>query len=145
MTYNRITIRGHVGADPEVKYVDPVTPVARFSVATEAEGYVSPDGHFALKPITEWHTVYCYYRLAEVVDASVFKGMEVAVEGRLGYTTIHRGESLPRKVAYIVADSVSVIERREQEETAPEEERPNNPYGAYLDFLDKGSDEDMPF
>ena len=139
MTYNRITIRGHVGADPEVKYVDPVTPVARFSVATDAEGYVSPDGHFALKPITEWHTVYCYYRLAEVVDASVFKGMEVEVEGRLSYTTIYRGESLPRKVAYIV------IERIEDEERAPRGESPNNPYGAYLDFLEKGSDGDMPF
>lgn len=145
MTFNRITIRGHAGADPEVKYVDPTTPMARFTVATEADGYVSPDGHFAVKKVTEWHTVYCYYRLAEIVDATIFKGVEVEVEGRLSYTTIYKADKEPRKIAYIVADKVTTITKEKREDLTPEVETPNNPYGAYLDLLSRAEDEEMPF
>ena len=144
-TYNRITIRGYVGADPEVKYVDPTTPVARFTVATEADGYVSPDGRFVTKTVTEWHAVYCYYRLAEVADATVFKGTPVEVEGRLSYTTVYKAGSEPRKVSYIVADKVTLLEKKEAPEAVPEAELPNNPYGDYLDLIRKAPDEEMPF
>lgn len=145
MTLNRIIIRGHVGADPEVKYVSPTTPVARLSVATEADGYVSPQGNYTERKVTEWHTVYCYYRLAEIVDATVFRGLEVEVEGRLSYTVVYKADTEPRKVAYIVADKVTVISKEEEEETVTAEENPNNPYGVYLDFLSDSPDEEMPF
>ena len=144
-TYNRVTIRGYVGADPTLKYIDPSTPVARFSVATDADGYVSSDGHFALGKVTEWHTVFAYYRLAEVTDATVFKGLFVEIEGRLSYTTIRTPGKPPRKTAYIIADKISVISREKEEEIIPEKEMPNNPYGAYLDVLEKDAETDIPF
>ena len=145
MTINKVTIRGNAGADPVIKYVDPTTPMARFTVATESEKHITPGGRIKAEKVTEWHTVYCYYRLAEEADAFVFKGTEVEVEGRLSYTTIYREGKTPHKVAYIVADKLTVLERRAKETAVPEEEHPNNPYGAYLELLDKSRDKDMPF
>ena len=147
MTYNRITLRGYVGRDPELWYVSPTAPIARFPLATDGDGRLSEDGK-SYRPgrVTEWHTIYCQYRLAETADASVFKGLLVEVEGRLAYTTIYRPGREPRKVAYIVADRLKTLTEDRLEDLTPEEERPNNPYGDYIDYLGKAAGEDdYPF
>ena len=53
---NKVMLIGYVGSEPEVKYVDADTPVARVSLATSERGYTLQNGT-QVPQRTDWHTV----------------------------------------------------------------------------------------
>ena len=77
---NKVTIIGHLGGDPELRYTQTGTPVANFTVAT-SEKY--KDTHGNKKEQTEWHKVVAWQRLAEICGEYLHKGSLVYVEGKL--------------------------------------------------------------
>ena len=66
---NKVTLNGNLGKDPEVKYLDNGTAVAKFSLAT-SERYQAADGEWKETP-TEWHNVVIWRKLAEKVEKEV--------------------------------------------------------------------------
>jgi single-strand DNA-binding protein len=78
--YQKITIVGNLGRDPEMRYTPQGTPVTNFSVATTYK-WTSADG----TPIEEttWFRVSAWGRMAEVCNEYLSKGRQVLVEGRL--------------------------------------------------------------
>jgi single-strand DNA-binding protein len=78
--YQKITLVGNLGRDPELRYTPEGTPVASFSVATNRK-WTNGDGSQSEE--TVWFRVTAWRRMAEVVNQYLSKGRQVFVEGRL--------------------------------------------------------------
>jgi single-strand DNA-binding protein len=79
-SFNKITIVGHLGRDPELRYTPQGTPVCDFSVAT-TERKKDKSGDF--QDVTTWFRVSFWGRQAEVASQYLTKGKQVYIEGRL--------------------------------------------------------------
>lgn len=77
---NQVQLIGNLGKDPEVKYTQSGTPVAKFSIATN-ESFKDKKGEWQER--TDWHTVVVWARLAEIVKEYLSKGDKVYISGRL--------------------------------------------------------------
>lgn len=73
-TYNRITIVGRVGSDPE--WFDVGKGLAKFSVATDR--WKKDEG-------PDWHRVNCWGGKGELVRKYVTKGTLVLISGEMNY------------------------------------------------------------
>jgi single-strand DNA-binding protein len=78
--YQKLTIVGNLGRDPEMRYTSDGTPVTNFSVATNRR-WTNQDGSQGEETI--WFRVSAWRRLAEVCNEYLEKGRQVLVEGRL--------------------------------------------------------------
>ena len=75
----KVMLIGYLGRDPEVKYSQQGTAIARFSVATTErwkDKVGKPQEH------TEWFAVKAFNRLAEVAGEHLCNGSRVFLEGR---------------------------------------------------------------
>ena len=79
-SFNKITIVGYLGRDPELRYTPQGTPVCDFSVAT-TERRKDKSGEF--QDVTTWFRVTFFGRQAEVASQYLAKGRQVYLEGRL--------------------------------------------------------------
>jgi single-strand DNA-binding protein len=80
MSLNRVTIIGHLGQDPELRYLTIGQAVGRLSVATD-ESYTDKEGNRQER--TEWHQVVVFGKVAETCGKYLAKGRQIYVEGRL--------------------------------------------------------------
>jgi len=78
---NKAQIIGHLGRDPEARYMPNGNAVSNFSIATTEKWKDKQTGE--QKEATEWHRVVAYGRLAEVCNEYLAKGALVFVEGRI--------------------------------------------------------------
>jgi single-strand DNA-binding protein len=77
---NKVQLIGNLGADPEIKTLDSGTKMARFNMATN-EAYRNSKGEKVTD--TQWHQVVAWGKSAELAEKLLFKGTEVAIEGKL--------------------------------------------------------------
>jgi len=77
---HKITIIGHLGRDPEMKYTPQGQPVTTFSVASSRK-YKTSSGE--QREETEWFNVSAWGKLAETCNQYLTKGKQVYLEGRL--------------------------------------------------------------
>ena len=77
---NKVILIGNLGADPEVRSTGTGSTVASLRIAT-SRSYT--DKHGAKQDETEWHSVVCWNKLAELAQRYLQKGRKVYVEGRL--------------------------------------------------------------
>jgi single-strand DNA-binding protein len=77
---NKVTLLGHLGKDPEMKYTPQGTPVVKFSMATN-ERWKDKNGEWQDR--AEWHNLVAWQRLAEIISEYCHKGSQLYVEGRL--------------------------------------------------------------
>jgi len=78
---NKAILIGHLGGDPEVRYMPSGGAVANVTIATTESWKDKSSGENQEK--TEWHRVVFFGRLAEIVGEYLKKGSQVYVEGRL--------------------------------------------------------------
>lgn len=76
---NQVTIIGHLGRDPEVRYLQSGEAACNFSVAV-TENWKAKDGE--KKEHTEWFRVAFFGKMAEVCGEYLKKGSAVYVQGR---------------------------------------------------------------
>jgi single-strand DNA-binding protein len=91
--FQRVTLIGNVGQDPQMRYTPDGTPVTNISVATKTTVSKdrNPDCPAGWKEsyngrnweLTTWWRVTCWRGLAETVNQYVSKGMLVFVEGEM--------------------------------------------------------------
>lgn len=79
--YQKLTIAGNVGRDPEMRYLPDGSAVTSFSLATNRSWNDSRSGEKVKE--TTWFRVSVFGRRAEVVNEYVKKGSKILVEGRL--------------------------------------------------------------
>src|SRR5678816_1146444 len=102
---NKVILVGHVGKDPEVRYLEGGVAVARFPLAT-SESYKNKNGEKVEQ--TEWHNVTVWRQLAEIVDKYVKKGQLLYIEGKIRTRTV--GEEGNKKYfTDIIADQMTML------------------------------------
>lgn len=76
--FQRVTLIGNLGNDPELRYAPSGTPVCSFSVATN-ERWTDQQGQ--LQERTTWWRISAWGRMGEVCNQYLSKGRRVYVEG----------------------------------------------------------------
>src|SRR5687767_7922431 len=77
---NKVILVGHLGKDPEIKYLEGNTARLSFSLAT-TEYYKDKTG--SRQEHTEWHNVVLWRTLAQNAEKLLKKGSLVYLEGKL--------------------------------------------------------------
>lgn len=102
--YNRATLVGNVGKDPDVRDVGD-TVVAKLSLAT-SEKFKNRDGERIEE--TTWHNVVFWRKLAEIVEKYVKKGDRILVEGKIT-TRSYEKDGEKKYITEIVADTMKML------------------------------------
>ncbi|HEX8457213.1 MAG TPA: single-stranded DNA-binding protein [Pyrinomonadaceae bacterium] len=80
MSFNKITLVGNLGRDPELRYTPQGTPVCSFTLATNER---RKDRAGENQDVTTWFRVTLWGRQAETASQYLSKGRPVYIEGRL--------------------------------------------------------------
>lgn len=78
---NKVILVGHLGQEPEVRYMPNGGAVANLSLATSETWRDKQTGE--PKEKTEWHRVVVFGKLAEIAGEYLQKGSQVYIEGAL--------------------------------------------------------------
>ncbi|MFV0421771.1 single-stranded DNA-binding protein [Oleidesulfovibrio sp.] len=116
MSLNKVMLIGRLGADPELKYSQSGTPVARLRIAT-SETYTDREGN--RQETTEWHTVVVFQRQAENCANYLSKGSMVYVEGSLQTRQWQDQQGQNRYTTEIKGQRVQFLDRRGDGAGAP--------------------------
>jgi single-strand DNA-binding protein len=109
MSFNKITIVGYLGRDPELRYTPQGTAVCKLSVATterrkNAAG--EPEEH------TTWFRVTVWGRQAELANEYLSRGRQVYIEGRLRLEEYTNREGNPRISPEVNATDIQFLGQR---------------------------------
>lgn len=77
---NDVTLIGNLGKDPEMKYLDNGTAIARMTLAT-SESWNDANGDKQER--TTWHNLTAFGKLAEICEQYLQKGRQVYVRGSI--------------------------------------------------------------
>ena len=143
MSVNKVILIGHVGQDPEVRYLETSVPVCTLRMAT-SDVYKNKSGERVTT--TEWHSVVLWRGLAEVAEKYVKKGSQIYVEGKLRTRSWDDKDKNKRYTTEIVADVMQLLGKRADEPAVHgQEPQVNNGTGekSQVDEQDPGND--LPF
>lgn len=103
---NRVQLIGNLGQDPEIKTLDKGTKIAKFSLAT-SETHKDESGNKVSD--TQWHHLVFFGKSAELAEKYLKKGQEIAVEGRLKYSTYNDKEGQTRYFTEIIGNEFMML------------------------------------
>jgi single-strand DNA-binding protein len=103
---NKVQLIGNLGQDPEVVTLDSGSKLAKFSVATN-EAYRNSKGEKVNE--TQWHNIVVWGKLADMVEKFLYKGSEVALEGKLIHRTYETKEGEKRYVSEIKCNELLML------------------------------------
>lgn len=123
---NKVIIVGHLGQDPDIRYMPNGGAVANFNVATSDSWRDKATGE--MRENTEWHRVVLFGKLAEVASEYLRKGAQVYVEGQLRTRSWQGDSGVTRYVTEIVVGQNGTMQmlggRRDEgqpQNTAPQQ------------------------
>jgi single-strand DNA-binding protein len=138
---NKVTLIGHLGGDPELRYTESNVPVATFSLATN-ESYKDQSGNLVER--TEWHRIVAWRKLAELFGEYLKKGSKVYIEGKLQTRSWDDKEGNKRYTTEIVVSEFMFLDSRGERQGGGSgggsSEMPPPP-----DTSGGDKDEDLPF
>lgn len=147
---NKVILVGHLGKDPEVKYLPSGSAVANVTIATSESWKDKQSGDKQER--TEWHNVVFFGKLAEIVGEYLKKGAQAYVEGSLRTRKWQDKEGKDRYTTEIVASDMQMLgskqgsgggasyNSREDSSSSRGSAAPSAPAGGPADF-----DDDIPF
>ena len=112
MSFNKITLVGNLGRDPELRYTPQGTPVCSFTMATN-ERRKDKSGEF--QDQTTWFRVTLWGRQAETASQYLTKGRPVYIEGRLRIEEWTDRDGKPRYTLEVHATDMQFIGGRGDE------------------------------
>lgn len=136
---NKVILVGHLGQDPEMRYMPDGTAVANLSLAT-SESWTDKSNQ--KKEKTEWHKVVIFGKLGEIAGEYLTKGSQIYIEGKLQTRKWQDQQGQDRYTTEIVVSiggTLQMLGGAKQQETgtakqsAPQQQPP-------MDF-----DDDIPF
>src|SRR5258706_6265597 len=124
-SFNRITIVGYLGRDPELRYTPDGTPVCDFTVATTER---RKDRAGEPQDITTWFRVTVWRRQAELAGQYLAKGRQVYVEGRLIQKEYQDRDGNTRFNLEVTASDIQFIWSRGEEGSSVRNESSAKPH-----------------
>ena len=142
---NKVILVGHLGADPETRYMPSGKPVTNIRIAT-SEGWTDKQSGDKQER-TEWHAVVLFDKLAEISAEYLRKGAQVYIEGSLRTRKWQDKQGNDRYTTEIVARDMQMLGGRggagggERQASSPPRHEERTPQTA-----DTGEfDDDIPF
>jgi single-strand DNA-binding protein len=144
--YQKITIAGNLGSDPEMKYMNDGNAVTNFNVAVS-------DGYGENKR-TIWFRVSVWGKRAEAANQYLSKGSKILVEGRLKVdpntgaprTFQKKDNTVGVSLEIAASDFVFLSSRGDMEAAAGQDHEGGAPAPAYAPKAGSlTEDDDMPF
>jgi single-strand DNA-binding protein len=135
---NKVILVGHLGKDPEVRYLDGGVSVASFPLATTET--FNKDGRKIEQ--TEWHNIVLWRSLADVAAKFLTKGKLVYIEGKLRTRSFEDKEGIKKYTTEIVAENFTMLGRKTDFESDGVQKQPirvNN------DIDSNAANDDIPF
>lgn len=133
-SYQQILLVGHVGQDPDLKYLQSGDAVCNFSVAVTEKWGSGEDK----KEKTVWFRVAAWKKLAETVNQYVKKGSQIMVIGTVEARAYTTNDGKPGVSLEVNAREVRFLGSKGENGTA------NSGNGAG-DFAPPPKSEDIPF
>ncbi len=122
---NKVILIGHLGRDPELKYLEGNIAKLSFSLATK-EIYKDKAGNKV--DHTEWHNIVLWRNLAENAEKILKKGAQIYVEGKLQTRQWQDKDGHKKNITEIIGENFVLLQRKEN--TAP---HPNSGFESHLD------------
>ena len=110
MSVNRVTLSGNIGRDPEVRATQSGTSILTFSLAVNER--VKKGENY--EDYTNWVDVVVFGRRADSLGKILAKGMKIAIDGRLRYSTWER-DGQKRSKLEVIAEDVDIMQRRDSQ------------------------------
>lgn len=104
---NKVILIGHLGKEPDLKYLKENVAVASFPLATSE--YFMKDGIKTEQ--TEWHNIVMWRGLAEAAKKMLKKGRLIYLEGKCRTRSYDDKDGIKKYVTEIVADSFTALGR----------------------------------
>ena len=136
--FQQVTIIGHLGRDPETRYMPNGDAIASFTVAVGEKWTDKASGE--KKEHTEWFRVQAWKRLAELAGEYLKKGQPVFVQGRFRTRKWQDKEGAERYSTEIIAERIQFLGKQEKQEKKEKKEEPEEKPGKFDDMED-----DIPF
>lgn len=108
---NQAQIIGHLGKDPEVRYLPSGEAVANFSIATTEKWKDKNSGE--QREETEWHRISVFGRLAEIVGEYLKKGSLVFIQGKIKTRKYTDKDGAERYATEIRAETMKMLGGRD--------------------------------
>jgi len=131
--FNRVTILGNLGRDPEARFTQGGLAICKLSVAVTEK---VKDGD-AWKDSTEWFRVTVFGKQAENAAQYLQKGRSVLVEGRLKTEKYKDKDGIEKTSVELVANSVVFVGGGDDKGGGGKSKTAAPPAG--------GDDSDLPF
>lgn len=137
MSLNLAQIIGHLGQDPEQKFLPSGTAVVNLRIAT-TERFKNKDGEKQEK--TEWHSVALFGRLAEIAAQYLKKGSLVYIAGRIETRKYKAKDGSDRYATGIVGSEMRMLGGKPEGGSKPARQAKAPDDGGPADL-----DDDIPF
>ncbi|MVN90461.1 single-stranded DNA-binding protein [Mucilaginibacter aquatilis] len=105
---NKVILVGHLGKDPEIRYLEGNVSVVSFPLATSET--FSKDGRKIEQ--TEWHNIVMWRGLADVAAKYLQKGKLVYIEGKLRTRSFEDKTGIKKYTTEIVAENFTLLGRK---------------------------------
>ena len=143
-SFNRITIVGYLGRDPEMRYLPSGDPVTSFTVATTEPGRAQ-EGQQQQPERTTWFRVSAFGRLAETCSQFLHKGSYVYLEGTLSQREYTDRDGVQRTSLDVRVRDMRMLDRRGEGGVPGAEMGGPGATGAPAPAGDETNMDDIPF
>lgn len=106
---NKVMLIGHLGRDPEIRYMPSGDAMANLNIAT-TDTWKDKNGEKQER--TEWHRIVMFGKLAEISGEYLKKGSQIYIEGRLQTRKWTDKSNVERYTTEIVADRMQMLGSR---------------------------------
>ena len=137
---NIIVLLGRLVRDPEVRYTTTGKCVCQFTLAVDRP-FTNQDGQRE----ADFINIVVWGKTAELCGNSLMKGHRLGVVGRLQIRSYDGKDGKKHYITEVIANSVKFIERKEQPETAPQENAGFESFAAQEAQEKFNFDEEIPF
>lgn len=120
MSVNKVILIGHLGKDPDVRYLDSGVAVAQFSLATTEKGYTAKNGQ-QIPDRTEWHNLVLWRGWAETAEKYLHKGDKIYVEGKLRSRSYDDQQGVKRTIVEVYVDYMEMLSQKSAGKPLPGE------------------------
>ena len=117
MSVNKVILIGHLGRDPENRYLPSGEQVTSIAVATTDRWRDKATGD--MKEQTEWHRISFFGKLAEIAGQYLKKGSQVYVEGRIRTNKYTDRDGVERYQTQIIADTMQMLGSKQDGSAQP--------------------------
>lgn len=107
---NRVTLMGHIVADPEEKKTLSGKSISTFAIATNNEWL---DEQGVLQKSVDFHRLVAWESMSNLVSQYIKKGTPVFLEGRLTNRAYESADKVRRFVTEVVVQSLHILRFQE--------------------------------